>query len=194
MIFDVDKYMYGYCQYFALAFAEMFNGKVCLWLDVDYAAPDERHSTRLCHAYVEILDGLYVDAAGAFHNINVRESEFEYNEQHIVKLSIDNAKKYLRKLGIPYGDTETKREVREFLRNNMLCLNVRLQDDRTFSFGLYCVSKNLDFVGLMHYNIQGFAPCITKFSSTTFAQSVVGQRGFLTNKGWYEDWYDRAGK
>lgn len=187
MAFDVDKYMHGCCQYFALAFAEMFNGRVCLWLDVDYDAPDEQHSTRLCHAYAEIVDGLYVDAAGAFHNISVRESDFEYNEQHIVKLSIDDAKKHLRKLGIPYGDTEIKREVREFLRNNTLCLDVRIADGRVYPAGLFCIVPNRECVLISLYNEMTamFAQHITRLAYSTFAQSVVGQLGFLANKGWY---------
>lgn len=193
MMFDVDKYMHGYCQYFAIAFAEMFDGNVCLWLDVDYDAPDEQHSTCLCHAYAELSDGLYVDAMGAFCNISVREDEYEFNEQHIVRLSVEDAKKQLRKLGVPYGDEKTKREVKEFLHNNMLCLDVRIVDGPINHVGVFWASRRKNLVGVVPYSVANhkFAEHTESVSYTALPQIVVGQHGFLANPCWYTRLYKK---
>ena len=77
--FEKEVYMHGACHYFAIQAAEMFNGKVCLWLDRDYTL-EEGKDIVLCHAYAKIADGFYVDAYGPFSDISQRENEFEFNE------------------------------------------------------------------------------------------------------------------
>ena len=117
-----DKFYFENSQYFAIAYAKLFNCKVCLWLDTDYYARDPKKSVRLCHAFVQIVPGLYADAAGGFTQLSCRYHDFEYNEVNIkVCNTLDEAKQILRKLDVPYTDSQTKHEVLEFLSNNVLC-------------------------------------------------------------------------
>lgn len=182
-----DKYMHGYCQYFAIAVAEMFGGKVCLWLDKDYDAPDEEHSIRLCHAYAMLAEDFYVDVDGFFKHISIREDEFDFNEQNIAVLSIDEAKKLLRKLRIPYGDAETKREVISFLHNYLLCFSAGIYYSKEEVYGLDCVGRRRDFIGLVKYDVNKQTVGDLTVAPRTFATNrVIKSLGFLPAPSWYK--------
>ena len=190
--FDKQLYMHGACQYFAIQAAEMFHGKVCLWLDEDYEINEDYPTTVLCHAYAKIAEGLYVDDYVAFGSIKDREDEFEYNEQNIVECTIEEAKKILKDLKIPFTNPEMKKNAREFLRNNMLAFYV-LYGEGYYNFGL-CgriaegpERGSFDFVLLNPYNQKqnNFGQMLSKIHTNLFIKGIKHSYGFIPNKNWY---------
>jgi len=190
--FDKQLYMHGACHYFAIQVAEMFHGKVCLWLDEDYEINEDYPVTVLCHAYAKIAEGLYVDAYGPFSDIREREDEFEYNEQDIVECTVEEAKKILKDLKIPFTNPEMKRNAREFLRNHMMAFYV-LYGEGYYNFGL-CGRMlegkergNFDFVLLNPYHVRenNFGKMVSKIHTNLFIKGIQKSYGFQPNKGWY---------
>lgn len=122
--FDRCWYMHGACQYYALAIADLLGGKIGLWLDRNYDFPEGKDIV-LCHAFACISNGLFIDADGAFKNISEREDEFEFNEQYIKLYSVEEAKKILKSIKVPYTEVKEKRNVREHLRNTMHVFDIK---------------------------------------------------------------------
>ena len=190
--FDKQVYMHGACQYFAIQAAEMFHGKVCLWLDRDYMK-DEGEDVGLCHAFAKIADGFYVDAAGLFFDISDRDNYYEYNEKRIVECTVEEAKKILKKIGISCTNPEMKKNAREFLRNNMMAFEVLYGDGYYYYFGL-CgriaegpERGSFDFVLLNPYNAKEnkFGSMVSKIHTNLFIKGCQMSFGFKPNKGWY---------
>ena len=189
--FDKQVYMHGACQYFAIQAAEMFHGKVCLWLDRDYMK-DEGEDVGLCHAFAKIADGFYVDAAGPFFDISDRDNYYEYNEKRIVECTVEEAKKILKKIGISCTNPEMKKNAREYLRNNMMAFEV-LYGDGYYYFGLCgriadgpeCGS--FDFVLVNPYDAKEnkFGSMVSKIHTNLFIKGCQMSFGFKPNKGWY---------
>ena len=186
--FEKEVYMHGACQYFALQVATMFGGRVCLWLDRDYTL-EEGKDTVLCHAYAKIADGLYVDAYGPFSDISQRENEFEFNEQNIIECNIEEARKILEGLKVPFTNREGKRNAREFLRDNMMTFDV-LYNNIIYTFGICgrCVERGkFDSLLLNSYNKENntFSNYINTIPTETFIRGIQKSYGFKENKGWY---------
>ena len=186
--FEKEVYMHGACQYFAIQVAEMFNGKVCLWLDRDYTL-EEGKDTVLCHAYAKIADGFYVDAYGPFSDISQRENEFEFNEQEIVECTVEEAKKILSSIKVPFTNREGKRNAREFLRNNMMIFDI-FYNNISYTFGIcgrYAERGKFDYLLLNSYNIANntFGQFIHKIPTDVFVQGIKKSYGFKENKGWF---------
>lgn len=119
------EYFYEYSQYFAIAYAKLYNCKICLWTDTDYYAVGTKPIHYLCHAFVQVCPNLYVDAAGAFTQISTRYADFDYNEANIMVCdTVDKAKSVLRKIDVPYTDKEVKHKVQQYLKNNVLCYEI----------------------------------------------------------------------
>lgn len=189
--FDKQLYMHGACQYFAIQAAEMFHGKVCLWLDRDYMK-DEGEDVGLCHAFAKIADGFYVDAAGPFFDISDRDNYYEYNEKRIVECTVEEAKKILKKIGISCTNPEMKKNAREYLRNNMMAFEV-LYGDGYYYFGLCgriaegTERGSFDFVLLNPYDAKEnkFGSMVSKIHTNLFIKGCQMSFGFKPNKGWY---------
>ena len=186
--FEKEVYMHGACHYFAIQAAEMFNGKVCLWLDRDYTL-EEGKDIVLCHAYAKIADGFYVDAYGPFSDISQRENEFEFNEQEIVECTVEEAKKILKSLKVPFTNREGKRNAREFLRDNMMVFDI-LYNNILYTFGIcgrYADRGKFDYLLLNSYNIANntFGQFIHTIPTDVFVQGIKKSYGFKENKGWF---------
>lgn len=183
MKFDTHKYMHGYCQYFAIEAAKMFNGKVVLWLDHD----EINDKIVLCHAYCEIVPNLYVDALGTFSNISEREEEFEFNKKKILTCTINEAKEELKRLKIPFTNVEDKKEAREFLRNNMAVVKIE-HNNSIRSVGIYAKNNSFKDILFLSYmeKEEKFLPLIHGFGWKYFAKNIKSHEGFKYCKNWYK--------
>lgn len=113
--YDKDWYMHGLCQYFAIEYVKLFGGRVWLCIDYDY----DLDCPCLCHAFVEVRKGQFLDAYGYFSDPDERmDEEFEYNEKNYFTGTLDEVKRVLRSMKVPYGNEEHKKNVREFLKEN----------------------------------------------------------------------------
>ena len=183
MKFDETKYMHGYCQYFAIEAAKMFNGKVVLWFDYD----EIQDKTVLCHAYCQIIPKLYIDALGTFSDISEREEEFEFNKQNIIICSIDEAKEELKKLKIPFTNVEDKKEAREFLRNNMAVVTLE-HNNSLRQVGIYAKNESFKSILFLSYMKQEnkFLPLIHGLEWNYFVKNIKTHCGFKYCKNWYK--------
>ena len=117
-----DKFDFENSQYFAIAYAKLFNCKVCLWLDTVVNTTNSKKTQYFRQAFVQICPGLYADAFGGFTNISSHYQGYDHNEVNVkVCDTIDEAKQILRKLKVPYTDPAIKQTVLQFLSNNVLC-------------------------------------------------------------------------
>lgn len=183
MKFDTHKYMHGYCQYFAIEAAKLFNGKVVLWLDKD----EINDKTVLCHAYCEIIKGLYIDALGTFSDISEREEEFEFNYKMIDTYSIDEAKETFKQLKIPFTNVEDKKEAREFLRNNMAVVELNIKSSGVRPVGIYAKNESCESLLFLSYMKQEnkFLPLIHGLGWSYFVKNIKSHEGFKYCKNWY---------
>lgn len=185
-MFDKEIYMHGLCQYFALAAYDLLGGTIHLWLDYD----EEMDCQVLCHAFIEIVPGIFLDAYGVFHDISEREDEFEYNEMVIVSGDSDFAKKVLKDLKVPFTNVQDKKDAREFLRNNELVLKLEMNAQH-YLMGIVGHSKpeRLRKGKLLFnsYNIadKSFGGMIHAFNFDEVVNSYKGNLGFIENMGWY---------
>lgn len=175
--FDTHIYMHGLCQYFAIAFAELFNCKVCLWLDYDEINDREI----LCHAFAELQPGIFVDAKGVFYDLAERECDFEFNYKKVVDGTIDEMKAVLKRIKVPFTNTEAKKNAREFLRNNMLTFDLNGQ-----LCGLY-YSKYKESVSVVWYDRQNnkYFQYVVSRNYQVFISDNRGCIGFIENLRWY---------
>ena len=178
--FDKEEYMYKLSQIFALQVAQMYQGRMCLWLDT------ENVQTKLCHAYAKLLDNIYVDAYGVFCDISQRENNFKYNTRKIVECTIENAKGILDELKVGYKEVELKRNAREFLRNNMLSFEMNIREKNRI-VGLYNIDRKNKRVTIMTYEEEAgkFGDYISIVSEKEFRGSLVNFCGFIANPKWY---------
>ena len=185
--FDKQLYMHGACQCFAIQAAEMFHGKVCLWLDRDYTL-EEGKDIVLCHAFAKIADGFYVDAYGPFSDISQRENEFEFNEQEIVECTVEEAKKILKSLKVPFTNAEGKRNAREFLRNNMLTFDY-FQNGYTYTMGICAITNVAGNPCVLTYSYDIHKKQCGSYVHTIplqiFINNIQNVHGFVLSKGWY---------
>lgn len=135
-----DKFDFETSQYFAIAYAKLFNCKVCLWLDTVTNTTNYKKTQYFRQAFVQIYPGLYADAFGGFTDISSHYQGFDHNEVNIkVCDTVDEAKQILRKLKVPYTDPAIKQTILQFLSNNVLCLeydvNKLLSTCNIFRFG-----------------------------------------------------------
>lgn len=182
--FDTHKYMHGYCQYFAIEAAKMFNGKVVLWLDHD----EINDKIVLCHAYCEIVPNLYVDALGTFSNISEREEEFEFNRKMIDTYTVNEAKEELKRLKIPFTNVEDKKEAREFLRNNMAVVEIDIKNSGLRPVGIYIKNESFKSILFLSYMKQEnkFLPLIHGLEWNYFVKNIKTHCGFKYCKNWYK--------
>lgn len=185
-MYDKEIYMHGLCQYFALAVNDLLGGTIHLWLDYD----EEMECQVLCHAFTEIVPGIFLDAYGVFHNISQREDEFEYNEMVIVSGDSAFAKKVLKDLKVPFTNVQHKKDVREFLRNNELVLKLEMNAQH-YLLGIvgHIKPDRLRKGKLLFnsYNIsdKSFGGMIHAFNFDEVVNSYKGNLGFIENMGWY---------
>lgn len=180
--YDAEYYMYGCCQYFAIAFVELFGGQVCLWLDEVYDDKGKEHSV-LCHAYTKLAPKLFVDANGIFKDISEREDEFELNSQRIIQGSVKEMKSVLKELRVPYTNIELKQNVREFLRNNLLTFLIE-EEGTKYPLGLVGRSNKGELL-FVDYKSGHFSNVIHSFSSNILNEKIRGTKGFQPNPQWY---------
>lgn len=178
--FDKEEYMYNLSQIFALQAAQMYQGKMCLWLDT------ENGQTKLCHAYAKLWDNLYVDAYGVFCDISQRENNFKYNTRKIIECTIENAKSILDELNVAYKKVELKRNAREFLRDNMLSFELEIEGKKRV-VGLYNVDRKNKRVTIMSYDEREgkFGLYLSILPEKEFREGIVNCYGFIANPKWY---------
>lgn len=124
--FDKECYEHSLCHYFAIEMAKLYHCPICFWID-EFLDVEGNPLTVLCHTFVKLAQGIYVDAYGVFRDISEREDEFEFNNpEPVIKVceTLEETKKFLKNLKIPFTDVECKRNAREFLRNHLLTLAV----------------------------------------------------------------------
>lgn len=113
---DIELFLHGYCEFFAIGFIKKFGGKLCACWDYN----ENINRTVLTHAYVKIADDTYVDASGIFKDDRTYiEDNFEELTEFrfVVYDSVDDAKRDFKKYAVPYTDKEIKQAVRDFFAN-----------------------------------------------------------------------------
>lgn len=182
MEFNATKYMHGYCQYFAIEAAKIFEGKVVLWFDND----EINDRVVLCHAYCEIIPNLYIDALGTFSNVSEREDEFEFNEKNIFTYTIDEAKEELERLSIPFDNEDDINEARDFLKNNMAVLEIGQNKKMTTKVGIYSNSVNFKDIMVASFCEKDchFSPLIHGINYKELLNNIVSHIGFKPTKSW----------
>ena len=182
--FDKEAYMHGYCQYFAFEAQKMYGGKICLWLDLDEMTGKER----LCHAFLEIAPGFCLDAYGVFSSLDERKDEFEYNYINVVSCTHKEAEEVLKRIKLKYTDSTLKKNVREYLRNNMLTFDY-FQNGYTYTMGICAIT---DFAGtecVLTYSYdmtkKVWGSYIHRIPLDAFVANIQKVYGFIPNKGWY---------
>lgn len=186
--FDQNYYEHGLCHYFAIEMARLYHCPIYFWLD-DVWDSDGNPLTVLCHAFVKLGDGIYVDAYGVFRDISEREDEFEFNTpEPIIEVcnTLEDAYKLLKSLGIPFTNVECKRNAREFLRNNILTLVINY-NGYTYNFSLKGYSKQGNSYLCSQYNpktgiVGDFLSMIPKKG---IEKGFVSSFDFVPCKGWY---------
>lgn len=183
-IYDRESYMHKYSQYFAIEFAKLFNCKICLWLEEDKIEGKEI----LCHAFAKIANNLYVDAYGVFTHISERYDDVKHKSVKIVEHTIEETKIRLKMAGVAITKPNIKRNVREYLRNNILLFNINI-NNMNYTVGYYGKSKvaNTDNVMLRVYNTKNdtFSEYITQINMCSFLQTIKKSLGFCYDEKWY---------
>lgn len=136
--FNEEQYMHGYCHFFAIEIAKKYNGKIYLWLDYDEDSKQEF----LCHAYTEILPGIYVDAKGIFTSIDERKNEFNFNEINIFSGTIDEICEKLDEIHVSYREPKTTEHIQDFLSNHIITFTI-LYNDKLYDVGFCYTFKDM---------------------------------------------------
>lgn len=190
--YDKNFYLYNASQYFAIAFTELFGGKVCLWLDkvdldVDKNSYKEKDISKVTfyHAFSELTTDTYVDSVGLFNNIYVLEENFKYYDctrQIIITKTLENTKEFLNTLKVPFKDTEIKRNVREYLRNNILTFSIQEKEVR-YNLGL--IGRKGNELNFVEYNNGCFNNVLHSFDARYISTKIKDTNGFQPCPQWY---------
>lgn len=186
--FDQDYYEHGLCHYFAIEMARLYHCPIYFWLD-DVSDSDDNPLTVLCHAFVKMGKGIYVDAYGVFRDISEREEEFEFNTpEPIIEVckTLDEAKVFLKSFGIPFTDVECKRNAREYLRNNLLTLRVKY-NDVFYNLALkgYIADKNVYMCSQYNSKTGCVGEHISLLRKSDIENGFISSLNFVPCKGWY---------
>ena len=183
--YDTELYMHGLCQYFALAWNQMYGGNVVLWLDDGYDEDEDMPFTTLCHAFAELAPNLFVDAYGLFKELYGRDDEFDYYEQDFIINNANRIKKILDELRVPFDDEESKKNVKDYLKNNMLAFKLKI-DSKEYDFALYGTDKENIYAINYDKVSNTFGSFIHQFNKNNFTNLFVEQYGFVSNKDWWK--------
>lgn len=174
--YDAKLYYKENSQYFAFAFVDMFGGKIHMMLN--------ESRTEIVHTFVEFLPNCFIDSKGVFNNLSNR-SEFKFD--YIVSMNMMEAQEFLKKLKVKYTDVTLKKNVREYLRNNMLVFTV-FHNNTNYSIGLYAIGDMFGKPRVMFVSYDGshgFGSYISHFDVNYFANNIIDCKGFKPNLRWY---------
>lgn len=200
--FRIDEFEHGYCEYLSLAFAKLYGNKIGVWADIDYDLGDNGKLI-LCHAYNEIISGLYIDANGLFCSIEDISEEFEYNEIYVYTYStLDEAKVFFKKLKAPYTEKIVKDWIKEFLWTHAPVITLN-SNNETMRIAYEGIIYNENLVPMMVFrklyenNVLGskhYAPAVSVKNSIDFksGKNVNGERILNYNFEWVkiDNWHD----
>ena len=188
--FDKEHYEHGLCHYFAIELAKLYKCPIHFWLDeYDFNDGNDFATTVLCHTYLEIAKGIYLDAYGVFTDISECEDDFEYNtEKPIIHIcnNLDDAYNLLKTLKITYTNIEHKRNAREFLHNNILTLGVRY-NNINYALALKGYSENREVYLISQYNKNSgeVSKRVSGLSKKDISFGYLGNYDFVTCERWY---------
>lgn len=192
--FRIDDFAHGYCEYLSLAFAKMYGNKIEIWADIDYNIGD-KGMLILCHAYNEIISGLYIDANGIFSSINDIAEEYEYNEIYIYTYdNIDNAKAFFKKTKVPYTEKIVKDWIKEFLSTHVPVITLNDNNKKT-RIAYEGIVYNENLVPLMmfreldstnNFSSKKFIPAVTIKNKIDFNNKDNKNFEWVKINNWYE--------
>ena len=136
------------------------------------------------HSFIEFLPSYFIDAKGVFRDISER-SDLKFTG--IQTVDLNDCQGIFKKLKIKFTDVTMKKNVREYLRDNMLTFDV-IHNNMEYTFGLYNIANMFGkdkVLVVMYHGKTGFGSYIANFDLPYFSECIIKCRGFIENPRWY---------